>query len=290
MSYDTVLQALQSQLETEIANTLETEQPRNELIRVLAYISTILGGGGGGEGGTSQATIEAAIEAASNLASLSTLNQAEVKAAIETAVNIDGLEALLTALSGQLPSTLGTKVSAASISTVIASDQAPVQIKGETRRQTDGFTRPADTSTYAANDVISNSTSSTTVLTFSNVARANGGSGYVTNVRLVKSSAVLTNASFRLWLYKLAPASIPGDNSPFTLLFTNRFDRLGYVDLTCTSGGTGSDCAEAVATNVNLKFECESNSRALYGLLVPNLAYPPVSLEQFFVEITSECN
>ena len=149
------------------------------------------------------------------------------------------------------------------------------------------FERPNDTTAYSGNDVVGPTVAA--VMTFANVGRIVGGNGYVTNVRLVKSTNVTANATFRLWLYQTAPAAI-ADNAPFTLLYANRAIRLGYVDLPCSTEGAGSDSASSFLTNVNLKFACTAASRDLYGVLEVKQAYIPGALEDFFVEITVDQN
>lgn len=145
------------------------------------------------------------------------------------------------------------------------------------------FVRPADTTAYAANDVVG--TNPATNRTFLNAARIAGGSGYITNVRLTKSSATVTNAFFRLWLYAVAPTAI-ADNAQMTLLWANRANRFGYIDLACTTEGTGSDSAMALVTNINLKFDCAEGDRNIYGVLEAKQAYTPASGETFFIELT----
>ena len=148
-----------------------------------------------------------------------------------------------------------------------------------------------DTTQYAINDVVNNSTDagSATVFTFVNAGRVNGGTGYITNVRLVKSTVTTTNAVFRVWLYGTAPTPL-ADNTPFTLLYANKAIRLGYVDFSFTTEGSGSDSASAAAYNVNLKFACAANSRDLYGVIEAKAAYTPASQEKFWVELTVDQN
>jgi hypothetical protein len=149
------------------------------------------------------------------------------------------------------------------------------------------FTRPNDTNAYSANDTVGPTVAA--VMTFANVGRVVAGTGYITNVRLVKSTNVTSNATFRFWLYQTAPAAI-ADNAPFTLLYANRAIRLGYVDLPCTTEGAGSDSASCFLANVNLKFACAAGSRDLYGVLETKQAYAPGALENFWVEITADQN
>jgi len=147
---------------------------------------------------------------------------------------------------------------------------------------TAAFTRPADSTAYAAQDVVSNSTSAPAVLTFAGAARANGGSGLILSARHLKNSTTL--ASYRLHLYRVAPTAI-NDNAQFTLLYANRANRVGFIDFSHATGGTGSDSTSALSTFVNLPLVCDAASVSLFGILVATAAYTPTSGEQHFIEL-----
>ena len=145
------------------------------------------------------------------------------------------------------------------------------------------FTRPSDTTAYAAQDAVSNSTSAPALLQFSGAARANGGSGIIVSARHLKSSTALAN--FRLHLYRNNAASPVNDNAPFPLLFANRGNRIGFIDFNHGTGGTGSDSTNALSTFVNLPFVCDAATSSLFGILTTLTGYPPVSGEQHFIEL-----
>ena len=149
------------------------------------------------------------------------------------------------------------------------------------------FTRPSDTISYAAFDVVSNSTTAPVVITFPNCARANGGSGMIISVRHVKSSSTTLNAAFRLHLFRVAPTAI-NDNAAYTMLDANRASRIGYVDLVHISGGTGSNMSEAAGVfpaTAMLPFICDAASSSLIGVLTTIAAYAPASGEQHYFEL-----
>lgn len=154
---------------------------------------------------------------------------------------------------------------------------------------TASFTRPADTTAYAAQDVVSNSTSSPVVLTFSGAARANGGSGIILAARHLKNSTTTTGATYRLHLYKVAPTAI-NDNAPFTLLYANRASRIGFIDFNHATGAAGSDSSNALTTIVNLPFVCDAAASSLFGILTVTSAYTPTSGEQHFIELSISQN
>lgn len=149
------------------------------------------------------------------------------------------------------------------------------------------FARPADTTAYAASDVVGPAVAA--VQTLSDVAATPGGSGYVTKVRMVKSTSTTTNASFRVYFYTVAPTPI-ADNAAFTLLWANRANRIGHCDLTLSTEGTGSDSASNTDATIRLPFSCPAGVADLYAVVVAKAAYTPASAEQFYLEIGVERN
>ncbi len=151
------------------------------------------------------------------------------------------------------------------------------------------FARPADTTAYAAKDAVSNSTSAPTVLTFTNLARESGGSGYIAKARLWTDQAANV-AQFRLHLFHTTPTAI-NDNAAQTLLWANRSKRIGYIDFAAMqTEGTGSDAANSQVTDVWLPFTCATGSRNLLGLLETLTIFTPASAQQFYVELTADVN
>lgn len=148
------------------------------------------------------------------------------------------------------------------------------------------FTRPADTTAYAAQDVVSNSTSAPAVLTFAGAARANGGSGLILSARHIKNSTTTAGATYRLHLYKVSTITPINDNAQFTMLYANRSNRIGFIDFSHAAGGTGSDSTNALSTFQNLPFVCGASSTSLFGILTVSAAYTPTSEEQHFIELS----
>jgi len=149
------------------------------------------------------------------------------------------------------------------------------------------LTRPNDTNAYAAKDAVSDSTGSPTVLTFTNVARVNAGTGYIVKGRLLTDQS--TNvARFRLHLFNVSPTAI-NDNAAYTLLWANRAGRLGYIDFdACQTEGTGSDCASSLNDTVRLHFAAAAAFRTLYGLLETLDAFTPAAEQNLYIELSAE--
>ena len=181
--------------------------------------------------------------------------------------------------SAQLPEYFG-------VTRVIGPDGGPLPAAGLQVITTASFTRPADTTAYAAQDVVSNSTSAPTLLTFSGAARANGGSGLILSARHMKNSTTTAGATYRLHLYKVSTITPINDNAQFTLLYANRASRIGFIDFSHAAGGTGSDSTNALSTFVNLPFVCNAATSALFGILTVLGAYTPTSEEQHFIELS----
>lgn len=146
------------------------------------------------------------------------------------------------------------------------------------------FTRPANITAYAAEDVVGPATAA--LLSFSAV----GGEGivagskyYVKSLRVATDNATVTFGSFRLYLTTVSQTAI-ADNSPQTLLYANRAGVVGYIDFSLSTGGTGSDSAEAYVTGIDMPIT--TSTSAIYGYLVAKAAYVPASGQQFYLRLS----
>jgi hypothetical protein len=156
------------------------------------------------------------------------------------------------------------------------------------------LTRPADTTAYSALDTVSDSTSAPTVMEFTGMARANGGTGTIVKARLVTDQS--TNAArFRVHLFHTSPTAI-NDNSPFTFLAADRNKRVGTIDFPAmATEGTGSDGASAMRPSAdgayappNLWYKCAAEDTKLYGILETLDAFTPASGQLFWVELGAD--
>ena len=150
----------------------------------------------------------------------------------------------------------GTAVSSSNpLPTVLAASENHIgETGGRTVRNATTFARPADTTAYAALDTVSTSTSAPVVITFSNMARINAGSGYITKARIMTDQKTNT-ARFRLHLFHTAP-TLTNDNAAFPLLWADRANRVGKIDFGAmtTEDATNSTCAESLNEAVRLSF------------------------------------
>ncbi len=147
------------------------------------------------------------------------------------------------------------------------------------------FTRPADTTQYADNDLVANSTTAGSVVPMSFQVGANKAIGIfsLNRVRLVRSQSSVTTASFRLHLYSALPAVTNGDNAAFES--TKAANYLGYisVDATTLPGDKFSDGSVGVGSvpaegTMHIRLSAGST---VYALLEAKGTYTPADSEVF---------
>ena len=169
---------------------------------------------------------------------------------------------------------------------VTVSSSNPLPVGGKSVQKSASFTRPADTTAYAANDAIADSTSEPTLLSFANCANANGGQGYIVKTRLLTNQKTCT-ARFRLSFYHTAPSPV-NDNAPKPMLYANKDKLIGSIDLDpCKTEDTSSDAAYALSTAL-MPYVCAAADTTIYCILTTLDAFTPASAQQFYLEITCE--
>lgn len=142
------------------------------------------------------------------------------------------------------------------------------------------FTRPADTTQYAANDLIANSTTAGSVVPMAFSLANSPGQFRLTRIRIYKTGTSVTAANLRLHLYGASPISAAGDNAAWSTDSAAQW--LGNIDmasmLAFTDGAAGT--ASAVAGS---ELIIRTSSKTIYGLLMNLSTYTPASAEVFTV-------
>lgn len=147
------------------------------------------------------------------------------------------------------------------------------------------FTRPANTTAYAANALVANSVTAGSVIpmAFHLDNSFPMGQFRLTRARIFKSGTVVTNATFRLHLYQALPTVTNGDGGAW--LSSNAADWLGNIDISSmlafSDGAAGTGSAPAGSE----QFIRQASGKIVYGLLMALGAYVPASAEQFTVTI-----
>jgi len=168
------------------------------------------------------------------------------------------------------------------------SSSNPLPVGGKSVTTTYAFTRPADTNAYIANDVISDSTSAPTIISFANIARAVGGQSYIVKARVLTDQKTCT-ARMRLSLFQTAPTPI-NDNAPKTRLWANRIISLGSIDFDpmTTEDATNSTSASTMWTSAPINVVCDAASTTIYAILSTLDAFTPASAQQFYIALDVE--
>lgn len=148
------------------------------------------------------------------------------------------------------------------------------------------FVRPGDTNAYAVGDLIANSTTANQVVPITvPISRRQGGTGYIRRVRLLKTGTSITNASFRVHIFRTAPSVITnGDNGAFST--NGAAGYMGAFDITMdqsfTDGARGNG-GPRVGTEIT--FDLPGTQTDVYILLEARGAYTPIGGETFTVEV-----
>ena len=175
---------------------------------------------------------------------------------------------------------------AASKPVAIASDQGPLGVRTGLAVITTTFTRPADTTAYAINDVVGPSAAA--VQEFASAFRSNGNSGYVVRAQLFTDQSANV-ALFRLYLYSVTPSAI-ADNSPFTLLYANAANHIGYIDFPAmATEGAGSTAAVSLWSGQIAALAAGGDDK-IFGVLVAKSVFTPASAQQFTLRLAVDQN
>ncbi len=170
--------------------------------------------------------------------------------------------------------------SAGTLRVVLATDQPAMTnaqpVSGNFVTCSTDVTRPADTTAYAVNDAISDSTSSPTSggYTFTSAARASGGSGIITDAIITTSADAGTLLQGEIWLFNTSVTNI-NDNAAFAVSDAEIKTCVGKIPFTLEDAGNNGFFH---ATNLNIGFTCSGSANLRYLLKAKN-AYTPASAE-----------
>ena len=165
-----------------------------------------------------------------------------------------------------------------------ATGNVPIAVAGGGALASGSVTRPANTTAYAAGEVIG--TATTDVIAIAGVARLPGGSGLVTDALVIDQGGAAAAVALEVYLFSVTPTA-QADQTAFALSSTDLAGLIAIVPLNVsyvTNAGAGTTGSRVyTATGINTGFVCASGSEALYAVLVVRAAYTPVSGEQLTV-------
>jgi hypothetical protein len=149
-------------------------------------------------------------------------------------------------------------------------------------------TRPANTTAYGAEDVISENASSGTAWTFSNVVHTAGGSGTIVGAIALDDDTGRTQV-LSLYLFNATPSSNLNDNGANTgVLAADAAAYLGRIEfdaLTDNGAFSESRAMPGLANELPVPFVTASGSKDLYGILITEGAFTPSSGEIFRINL-----
>jgi len=152
--------------------------------------------------------------------------------------------------------------------------------------------RPNDTNVYTAGDVMSDSTSVPTILTFPNAFGPNPSGFCILNqLVVIDSASQATKPDLELWLFDTAPAA-QNDNAAFAptdleLVTASGAGFIARILIPSTSWsvgtatvGAGGNCINDLQ-NLGIPITNRVSTAGLFGHVVVRNAYTPVAQEQF---------
>lgn len=155
------------------------------------------------------------------------------------------------------------------------------------------FARPGDSTPYAVNDAIANSTTNTLVVPMQfTVTSENGATGNIVGAQQIVNSATAYGA-MRLWLFNIAPfadAGYQADNAAIALtlaaLTTGAApgplgNCIGYIDFATFVARTSSAISVGVCPQTELPFQCGPGSKVIFGLLEAMAIFTPANAGTF---------
>ena len=140
-------------------------------------------------------------------------------------------------------------------------------------------TRPADTTAYAAGDLVANSVTAGSVVPLT-VTAGISSPCWLRGITLRHSQASVTNSNFRVWLMNASPTVTNGDNAIIagTFLATVLNEPLVVdVETLLTGGGAiGTSLFDAGMLRI---------VPTMYALIEARAAYTPASAEVFTLDV-----
>lgn len=148
------------------------------------------------------------------------------------------------------------------------------------------FTRPANTTAYAATDLVANSTVAGNVVpkVINDPRVPQNGQHYnwLRRVILKHSQASVTNSSFKIWLLNAQPAITNGDNSVIAGPTLAQIIDIVPLDVDCLVTGAGA-IGQAYYDQGLIRLPS-----SFYFLIEATAAYTPASGEVFTAEFALE--
>ena len=146
------------------------------------------------------------------------------------------------------------------------------------------YIRPANTTAYVAGQVLANSTTAATSLTFANAAREPGLGGIIQGAIMYCSAAPTLKPDVELYLFD---TSIGMQNDGVAWSPSNAALKtcLGRIRFSPGLFNVGSANGVVDVDSIGKSFKCLANSKDIYGVCVMRNAYVPTSGNEFLFRL-----
>jgi hypothetical protein len=159
-----------------------------------------------------------------------------------------------------------------------ASNQIPVKlVRADVAAS---VTRPSDTTQYAINDVLSNSTSAPAVLNFADLGASNAQAINIVGAMATSTAKQSTLPGIDLWLFKNSGTAV-NDNAAFAISDAENDDCVAVIPFPAASWKYSSNNSRCDVATINIPVILDSDDVDLYGIPVLTNTYTPVSAEVF---------
>ena len=153
-----------------------------------------------------------------------------------------------------------------------------------TKRVTATVTRPANTTAYAALDVLADKTADASVLTFADAVPVENDAFEIVEANLRIDHATVIASDFRLHLYSSEPTAIV-DNAAYNLPAADRSKYLGYIDWADPIDLGDTQWAQAQPTLKGRVVRSKSTNQSLYAILQTIDGFTPASAVVHTIEL-----
>lgn len=155
---------------------------------------------------------------------------------------------------------------------------------------TQSFTRPADTTVYAAGDIVGPAVAA--IMQLGGLVQSPKGPpfGILQSLTIISSQNGAPKPDLQLWLFDAVIAAV-ADNAPFAPTDAELKGLLQVIALpvgawlTGNSGVAGAGNACCNVQGLQLPLRCDSPTNNVYGVLVIQNAYTPIASEEFTLRL-----
>ena len=161
-------------------------------------------------------------------------------------------------------------------------------LEGGNKRLVKEFTRPANTTAYAAFDCLADNAPSVTTQNLPLAGRMIGGSGSIIRAVMATNNLSWTNA-ITVIIYDASPGSFIADNAAFDPQYADKAHIVGTLAFSAfakdATGAAGS-FVKCVLEGLNMPYECADDSTNLYfQCFLPSGTPTPASGQKFYLNI-----